>query len=101
MKKFLWPWFFVGFLITFVGFALLKTVHYMLRSGDAVAATKLWRFYLNEIPKSFEMQTLGPATVNIDALPRLALSHGVASIIGGLIFAVVAWWLIRWRSKTA
>ena len=95
IRQFLWPWFVVGVFFTFVGIAYLKTVHYMHPSGDAIGTTKLWRFYLMEIPTSLEMKTLGPATVNGDALPLFVLSHVVALIIGGLIVAVVARWIVR------
>jgi hypothetical protein len=95
IRRFVWPWFVVGFVFTFVGIAFLKTVRYMHTSGEAIATTKLWRFYLMKMPTSTEMKTLGPATVNGDVLPWFVLSHTVASIIGGLVIAVVARWTIR------
>ncbi len=102
MKRRLWPWFVAGFLATFVGIALLKSVYVMVPSGEAVARVKLWRYYLHEWPKTFAVRTwtLGPETVNHDALLPLTISHIAVSVVVGAVVMAVIWGLSRGSCKT-
>lgn len=90
VKQQCWPWFFAGFLVTFVALALFKTVHWMRPQGDAVVAMKLWQLYQLEWPRIGEPQALGPATVNQQALMQLTLTHlAVSTVVGLFTFTIV------------
>lgn len=92
MKRSLWPWFISGFLTTFIGLALFKTVYFMAPSGQAVIRTRLWRFYVIEAPDFFSSptQALGPATVNAEAFLNFSCVHLGVSVVGGTAVLVMA-----------
>jgi hypothetical protein len=69
----------------------------MLPSGEAVVQTKLWRYYIVEIPRSaralFESQTLGPGTGGSSAALSMLFQHLGFSAIGGLMALGIGWGL--------
>jgi hypothetical protein len=101
MKRKLWPWFMVGFAATFCVLAVVLKSYVMLPSGAAATRVSLWRYYLNELPRIFGTQTLGPASANQDGLIITTLQHCGLAAIGGLVVLAVAWKLQRRRRVPA
>jgi hypothetical protein len=98
MKRKLWPRFLISFLAVWAAIALFKTVDYIPPSEDRLIKMKLWEFYLIEIPKGWSNE-LRPLNTMTGVLPRLALSHLVASVLGGLVVVSVVL-LVRRLAKT-
>ncbi len=97
MKRRLWPWFVIGFLIAFTILAMTLTLYTMLPSGQGVTRTKLWRFYLAEWPRALSAQPLGPANSNQDSLLSVTFQHVALSTVGGIV-ALASGWALRRRS---
>jgi hypothetical protein len=89
MKHKLWPWFLISFLAVWAAIALFKTVDYIPPSEDRLIKMKLWEFYLIEIPKGSSNE-FRPLNTMTGALPRLALSHLIASVLGSLVVTSAA-----------
>jgi hypothetical protein len=88
-------WFACGFVATFCLLAMLLTKYTMLPSAKGVVAMKLWRYYLNEWPREFYSQAMGPASANGGGLFSTTLQHLALSALGGAVVVSVAWWLQR------
>lgn len=97
----LWLWFVAGFLIVFVGMSVAVSACYMHPSGQAVVRCKLWEYYVVQIPRMFQRQTLGPATGDSQAALTMLFQHLACSAIGGLVTVAVGWGVhkIKMRKK--
>ena len=91
----LWIWFVVGFLIVLILLAITLTVNRY--NGRGLQQTKLWYYYVWEIPRLFRAEPLGPGSGN--AVVTVAFEHFAASLAGGAIAAVVGW-AVRRRFPT-
>src|SRR5438128_391597 len=80
----LWLWFFAGFLVVFLGLALVYPMHFF--DGHSVRQTPLWKYYLLEIQLELNSTgNLGPTSSNWSAALTTAVTHVVISALGGAI----------------
>jgi len=78
-KARLWPWFAIGFVITFVGMALTINMYTLTASGDGVVACKLWSLYLSEMNRwRHSSGNLGPTSGSSSAAVAMAFQHVLA-----------------------
>ena len=90
-RRRLWLWFLAGFVIVFVGAALIVTMYSMHPRGHAVIECKLWKYYVIEIPRFVSPGKLGPATDSSSAVAIVALEHLLVSALGGAVMLGVGW----------
>ncbi len=97
----LWRWPVAGFVIVFVGMALVVTMYPMLPSGQAVIACPLWQYYLVEARRALTPAGgLGPASGSGSSAIVTALEHFVCSLIGGAVALGIGWSVRRLKSRS-
>jgi hypothetical protein len=95
----LWLWFVLGFLIVFVGLALLWPMHF--NDGRSLRQTWLWQYYMLAIELERNSSgNLGPTSGNAAAAMRVFGMHLVLSAGGGIVNAAIGW-AIRKRTNHA
>jgi hypothetical protein len=92
-------WFFIGFVLVFVGILLFVQTYEMLPSGEGVIKVSLWHYYGVAFHNAFMPHAFGPGTNSGSGLGGTLFFHGLVSVLGGLIFAGVAK-VISKRKKT-
>jgi hypothetical protein len=80
----LWKWFVAGFLLAFLGLAIVYPVTFY--DGRAMYEVRLWRYYLLELQQqSRSGGTLGPTSGGLGAMLTVLAQHVlVAAVIGAL-----------------
>ncbi|MEK6259669.1 MAG: hypothetical protein AABP62_13715 [Planctomycetota bacterium] len=91
-----WLLFAIGFLVVFIGMAVLTnmTTMVMRPSGPGLMQCRLWQYYMIEFRQASLFESLGPASGRYGAAMMTALEHLLCSVIGGGVFMVV-WRLIH------
>ena len=87
----LWAWFVAGFLIVLILFAVAWPVYRF--NGRGLQQTKIWYYYVLEIPRLFRAQPLGTGSGN--AVVSVAFQHLLISIAGGAVASGIGWALRR------
>jgi hypothetical protein len=94
-KRLLWRWFAAGFVIAFVGLAVVYPMDFY--DGRAVYKTVLWRYYLLEIQQySRSSGSLGLTSGNFAAALTVLAEHLLLSAAAGA-FVLGIGWLLRPR----
>ena len=83
-------WFFIGFLLVFVGMLLFDTMYVMLPSGKGVVQCSLWDYYRIELYKAFTTHALGPGNSSRSAFGETLFFHVLFSVLGGCVIAGAA-----------
>lgn len=85
-----WRWFMLGFVIVFVGMALVWPMHFY--DGHGLRQMRLWQYYVSEIRQAANSSgALGPTSGNLSSTLVVALTHIAISSIGGVVAAGIRW----------
>jgi hypothetical protein len=89
-RRRLWLWFIVGFVVVFVGMALVWPMHFY--DGRSVRQASLWQYYLLEIQLELHSSdAIGPTSGNAAAALGVATTHFVISAVAGVVTTGIGW----------
>src|SRR6266446_6211756 len=89
-RRRLWLWFFVVFLVVFLGLALVYPMSFY--NGRSVRDTVLWKYYILEVQQEVNASgNLGPTSDNGAAALTTAGMHVVLSALAGAVGMGIAW----------
>ena len=99
-RRGLWLWFVAGFLLVFVGMALIVNMYWIDPSGQFIARGKLWQYYFAEIGRATtSTQSLGPMTGITSAAEWTAFEHVLISFVGGAVLLGIGWGVRRIKGR--
>jgi len=97
-----WPCFAAGFLVVFVGMAVVVTKYSLHPSGQSVERCKLWEYYVTEVPRAWTSgNAMGPASRRGSAVLATAVAHVGLSALGGVVGLGIGWLVRKVRGAPA
>ena len=87
-----WPWFIIGFAVTWAGLALAIDVYSLAPDGSHVTACKLWKYYTIEIQRAFhDTGAIEPTTGSTSAASIMFVQHSLFAAVGSAVALAAAW----------
>ena len=87
-----WPWFIIGFAVTWTGLALAIDAYSLAPDGSQVIACKLWKYYTIETQRAFhDTGAIGQATRSTSAASIMFVQHSLFAAVGGAAALAAAW----------
>lgn len=88
----LWLGFVVGFLVVWIGLALLIETYPLAADGSHSIRCKLWKYYIVEIRRAFNQSgDIGQSSGSVPAAATTFIQHSLIAAAGGAAALAAAW----------